>query len=252
MELSGDRKEEISDRVPERASIIEERLEHIPHGRVMPDLKELSFHEARRFNLATVFVDINDSGRYLTRNGAKDTLFMLNLFIPEMMKLVEENSGYFEKNTGDGILAYFGAGDPHEVAVDKILRYLADIKYALANHINPTLEEFEKEPISISAGAAYAEDVYISRIGVYNESRRVAISTAANAAFLLEQEADNNQYLVDEGVYRHAEKEQGLGKYFEWGGILENYERGSEETGYKPAEFYKFQGHWESTSINNL
>lgn len=169
MDLSDSREKEIREWVLERAKTASERLEYIPEGRVMPDLRDLLFHEARRFSLGMVFIDISNSGRYLTENGPRETLFMLNVFIPEIMELVRDNNGYFEKNTGDGILAYFGAGETHEEATERILRYLSDVKYSLANHINPILEGCEVEPISISAGASYAEDIYISRIGVHNE-----------------------------------------------------------------------------------
>lgn len=218
----------------------------------MPDLQELTFHEARRFSLAVVFVDINNSGSYLTDHGARGMLYMLNMFIPEIMELVEENEGYFEKNTGDGILAYFGAGEPNEVAVESILRYLADVRYALSNHINPELKRYGLDPISISAGASYAEDVHISRVGIRGESRRVAISNAANAAFVLEQKAGKNEFLVDDGVYRNANRNQGFGQYLNWAGVLEKFEFGSERTGYKPVEYYNFDGYWESTTIDNI
>jgi len=217
----------------------------------MPDLREMKFHEARRFSLGMVFIDICSSGRYLTEHSPEETLFMLNLFIPEVMHLVEDNDGYFEKNTGDGILAYFGVGETHEEATDRVLGFIADVKFALANCLNPELEHYGLDPISISAGAAYAEDVYISRIGVYNASRRVAISTATNAAFVLEEKADENQFLVDNGISSHA-SDDGLGRFLEFKGVLNDYLRGSEQSGYRSTRYYDFYGGWDSTIEDNL
>lgn len=108
--FSSSLKDEIEDRIDDRVETVEERLENIPTDRKMPDLEDMTIHSAKRFRLGTVFIDINDSRGYMDRNGVEGTLFMLNNLIPELMELVREYNGYFEKNTGDGILAYFGAG----------------------------------------------------------------------------------------------------------------------------------------------
>lgn len=242
MRLPEDLRRKYSQEVSDRAEKAVERLQHIPQGRVMPDLDEMRFSEAKRFSLGVVFVDIHDSGRYLTENGPKETLFMLNIFIPQIMQLVHDFDGYFEKNTGDGILAYFGVGQSDRNSVEGLLEYLAAVRYVLSDHINPTFEEYGVEPISISAGAAYAQNVYLCRIGITGQSRRTAISTNANASFELEERASGGEFFVNDGVYNFADRENGWGQFLDLKGVLRNFQWGSENEGYRPARYYAFQG----------
>jgi len=97
--------EEIIDRIEDRVKTIEERLEDIPKGRTNPSLEDLTIHSAKRYRLGMVFVDINGFSDYMSDNDDEDTLFMLNVFIPEIMELVRDFDGKLEKNTGDGIFS---------------------------------------------------------------------------------------------------------------------------------------------------
>jgi len=167
-------KEEIEERIGEQADLVEERLDNIPSGRSMPDREDMRMASAKKFKLGIVFIDINDFSTYADDNDEYDVLFMLNLFIPEIMEIVRDYDGYFEKNTGDGILAYFGVGESYADITETILEYFATVKYALANHVNQTLEDHGIEPITISGGAAMGENIYISRIGKHSLNRRTA------------------------------------------------------------------------------
>lgn len=243
-------KTEIEERVEDRADTISERLENIPEGETTPKLESLTLHSAKEYRLGMVFVDINDSSGYISRNEDEEALFMLNLFIPEAMELVRDFGGKLEKNTGDGILAYFGAGEDDGDAVEKLLEYLATLKWALANHINPRLEEEGVETITISAGAAYS-NVYISRIGAHSGNQQMnrltAVSSGANVASELEDMAGTNEYFVNDGVYIYSDREGGWGQYLTDRGRHQGYLWGNDE-----AHYYNFNGIWESTETDNL
>jgi len=165
---------EVEEQVAERADTIVDRLEHIPDSYVMPDGEDMTIGSANHFRLGIVFVDIAGFSEYAHRNDDEDVLFMLNLLIPELMETVRANEGAFEKNTGDGILAYFGAGESDAVTANQLLTYIATIKTILANFINPKLEDEGVEPVSIKTGAAMG-DVFISRVGVNRLNRRTVI-----------------------------------------------------------------------------
>jgi class 3 adenylate cyclase len=248
-------RDEIEERVEERAETVEERLDHIPSSYSMPDPGDMTIGSAKDFDLGLVFLDIYDSTGYLSRNDDIDVLFMLNNFIPEVMEIVRDYDGYFEKNTGDGILAYFGAGEDHVDIAHTILEYLATVKYTLANHINPILEEYDVEPIQIKAGAAMG-DVYISRIGVNRMSRRTAVSVVANMAADLEERADKHEYLVSHHTKVDAE---GCDCYPNWSQYLNDQGshgtyryRPSSDSDWVSAHYYNFSGAWEGTIWDNL
>ncbi|QIB79069.1 adenylate/guanylate cyclase domain-containing protein [Haloferax volcanii] len=248
--FSDSKKEDIEERITERADTIEERHDHIPRGRTTPRLDSLSLHSAKRYRLGMIFIDINDFSGYMSRNDDEDTLFMLNLFIPEAMELVRDFEGKLEKNTGDGILAYFGAGDSDQEAVENLLEYIATLKWALANHINPILEEENIETISISGGAAY-DLVHISRIGAHSGNQQMnrltAVSTGANIASELEDMAGTNEYFVNDGIYQYSDKENGWGQFVHDRGVHTGY-LWADET----AHYYNFSGIWTDTDTENL
>lgn len=243
---------EIEERIDEQADLVEERLDHIPSGYTMPDREDMRMASAKKFKLGIVFIDINDFTDYTSNNDEYDVLFMLNLFVPEIMEIARDYDGYFEKNTGDGILAYFGVGESYEEISETILEYFATVKFALANHINPILEDHSIEPITISGGAAVGKNVYISRIGKHSLNRRTAVGTTANSSSKLEDMAETNDYFVNEGVYRHADKDDGWGEYLNDKGRLHGFTWGSDADGWDPQHYYSFNGIWSGTETENL
>jgi class 3 adenylate cyclase len=81
-------------------------------GRVVPDDDDLMIGDARRLKLAVLFLDICKFSRIPSHNeGDQDeVLKLVNLFMAEMLQIVKVNDGDFEKNTGDGLMAYFKDG----------------------------------------------------------------------------------------------------------------------------------------------
>jgi len=247
--------DEIEERVEERAETVGERLDHIPSSYSMPDLEDMIIGSAKEFDLGLVFVDIYDSTGYMSRNDDLDILFMLNLFIPEVMETVRDFDGYFEKNTGDGVLAYFEAGENHVDIAHSLLEYLATVKFSLANHVNPMLEEHNVEPIQIKAGAAMG-DMYISRIGVNSMNRRTAVGINANIASELEDMADKHEYFVGHAVKQHAEDcdcYQQWSQYLNDRGSHGSYRwRPNSQSDWESAHYYHFSGAWDGTIWDNL
>ena len=244
-------KDEIESRVEEQAEKVEERLEHIPDGQKMPDNEDMKLATAKKFKLGIVFIDINDFTEYTSDNDERDVLFMLNLFVPEIMEVVRDNDGYFEKNTGDGILAYFGVGEEYAEISETILEYYATVKYLLANHVNPELESRDIETISVSGGASIGANVYVSRIGKHSLNRRTAVATTANVAAELEDMAGENEFLINEGIKQNSDPE-GWGEYLIDEGNFGTYTWGSDSSGWDQQHYYRFSGIWSSTDSENL
>jgi class 3 adenylate cyclase len=246
-------RDEIDDRVSERAEEVDDRLDHIPDSYSMPDLEDMTIGTAKKFHLSLVYVDIHRFTEYTSEQDDKDVLFMLNLFIPEIIEIVRDLDGYFEKNTGDGILAYFGAGETNSQKAHLVFEYLATVKYALANHVNPKLEQYDIEPIQIKAGAAVG-DVYISRTGVNRLNRRTAVGMVANIGADLEEKAAKNEYFVSHGIKRLAERggcdwaeyltDMGSHGTYRW--------RPNSDAEWEDAHYWNFTGGWADTDWENL
>lgn len=238
----------VSERVEDRAANVADRLENIPDSSKMPDPEDMTIGSAKKFSLGIVFVDIAGFSDYAQRNTEEDVLFMLNLLIPEIMATVRDTEGDFEKNTGDGILAYFGAGESDRQTAHDVLTYVATIKTVLADYINPTLEDNGVEPVSIKVGAAMG-DVHISRIGVDRLNRRTVVGETANIASKLEDEAGKHEFFISEEIHESVTNgtECGWAPGLDKRGTLAGFERDGE-----PVNYYNFLGFWEGTETDNF
>lgn len=198
---------------------VEEVLENIPEGKKNPRIEHMKIHSAKSYRLGIVFVDIHRFSGYLAKNGRKDTATMLNVLIPEILEDVFVMDGYFEKNTGDGILAYFGAGDDDEKAALRVLVFYL-LNWLTMSRVNEALKGRGYDPVLVNVAAAYG-DTWVSRIGRASTKEQqfntlTAISSAANFAARLEEEADNGVYLIGSELKSLAEQNDALNGVFEF------------------------------------
>jgi adenylate cyclase len=240
-------REEIRNRISDRVNNLNDRLDHIPDSYQMPEPDNMTIGSAKEFSLGIVFVDIAGFSDYAATNDDEDVLFMLNLLIPELMEAVRESDGDFEKNTGDGILVYFGAGEDNDWTSHLLLTYIATIKTILADFVNPVLKEQGIEPVSIKVGAAMG-DVFVSRIGVNRLNRRTVVGETANIASRLEEKADGHEYFVSQEIKEAANKADSMwAEHIHPGGTLSEFEREGEEI-----KYYDFRGVLEPTNRGNF
>jgi adenylate cyclase len=154
-------------------------------GRVIPGDDDLRIGTGKQIPMAVMFLDISSfSARRSTTLEEQDmNLRILTLFFAEMVKVAEDYGGVVEKNTGDGLMAYFqDSGYEGEVGSKRAIA--AAMTMMATNHylIRPVLQltptpEIEFR-VSIDAG-----DVTIARLGSakrFNEN--VAIGSVANFA----------------------------------------------------------------------
>jgi class 3 adenylate cyclase len=79
---------------------------------VVPADDDLPIGDARRLRLAVLFLDVCGFSQIpsFDDNDQDQVLKVLNLFMAEMLQVVRAHGGDFEKNTGDGLMAYFKDG----------------------------------------------------------------------------------------------------------------------------------------------
>lgn len=206
--LTHSEKRDIHQSIESRIKKLNKRLGDIPNGRTTPEKKDFRLNEAKKYELGMVFIDIDGFTKYLIDHGSERVLYLLGMFVPEAMKLVQEYDGYFEKNTGDGLFAYFGFGKTPGDSIADLLQYITTVRWVVANEINPRIEELGFEPVSISSGSTFGT-THLSRIGekAYKQelNRMTAVSTQANIAYTLENIADADEHLVGPKVHFHAD-----------------------------------------------
>ena len=96
-------------RIADAAAKIADRDEAVRAGRVVPEHADLPIGTGRRVKAAVLFIDICSftSRPSNTVEEQEDLLRALSIFFTEMFRVVKDYDGVVEKNTGDGLMAYF-------------------------------------------------------------------------------------------------------------------------------------------------
>lgn len=217
---------------------------NISSGQTIPDTTDLAMATGRRLPAAIMFIDICGFSSRPCETESEQAMLMaaLNLFFSEMIKIAEDYGGTVEKNTGDGLMAYFEDGTstppengPHR-AVACALTMFAASEYLL----NPILTRSDIEPIKFRVCIDYG-NVTIAKLGAARRFNAiVAIGTTANIASKMLSTAKAGQILLGENVKAKLP----LDWQVSWV-KLHTYQTGWVfRINEQPYSFYLFDGHW--------
>ncbi len=158
-----------------------------PIGRVIPDDTDLVIGTGRRLNLTVMFIDISRFSSRPSITSAEQELMLrvLNLFFTEMIRIVEDYGGAVEKNTGDGLMAYFEDTSGEDDDGNSAKRAVAcTLTMTAANDqlISPIIRATGISPLEYRTTMDYGA-VTIARIGAPQRfNANVAIGNTANFA----------------------------------------------------------------------
>jgi class 3 adenylate cyclase len=152
-------------------------------GRVVPAEEDLAIGDAKRLHLAILFLDICKFSEIPNGEDAEQdrVLKLLNLFMAEMLHVVKSHRGEFEKNTGDGIMAYFKETTDTECAQQAVD---AAVEMHCYNDevISPRLKLQGLPEVKFRVGIE-AGSVIIAKVGTRGDHRSlVAIGNTPNVA----------------------------------------------------------------------
>jgi class 3 adenylate cyclase len=111
-------------------------------ARVLPRVDSLAIHEGKRIQATVMFLDICGFSQRpsWTVEEQQLQLRVLSLFFTEMIRVIEDYSGFVEKNTGDGLMAYFVREATDTVSVkQRALACTLTMFSAAERQINPIL-----------------------------------------------------------------------------------------------------------------
>ena len=173
------------DRVNEITRRIKNQSVASSPGRVVPASDDLVIGTGRRLVATVMFVDISrfSERRSNTVDEQEMMLRVLNLFMTEMIRIIEEYGGHVEKNTGDGLLAYFedGLGDERN-SVKRAVACSLTMQSANELLISPVLQNSSVDPIDFRTTIEYGS-ITVARIGAPRRfNANVAIGSVANFA----------------------------------------------------------------------
>jgi len=180
------------------------RLENVVSGRAVPSAANIEIGSARKLNAAVLFFDIRDSS---SRSGLV-ALYTLDVVIPMVMRIVHDQDGYVEKNTGDGVMAIYTAMKD-EKACEAALATAMTCFYVLEKTINPHLLQLNIPSVDARIGIDFGE-ILVARVGVptgsatQERSFLTAIGHTANIACSLQEQGGTNQIWVGDDIKKRA------------------------------------------------
>lgn len=194
----------IIERTDKRISTLNQRLLEVKPGQQMPEEEQVTIGSGRQMEVAILFLDICNYSAWFNDSyeSQKFVLAIMNLFMAEMMNIVRDNNGVFEKNTGDGLMAYFGTDDnnPGKCA-EAALNAALTMHYFNDNLLTPYMQrQGAQETVKFRIGIDYGK-VTIGRVGIPGGLNTfVAIGTTANIACKLLKVANPGDIVIGQHV----------------------------------------------------
>lgn len=175
----------------------------ISPGRVIPDEGDLPIHVGRRIEATVLFLDIcKFSARpSWTETEQENLLRTLSLFFSEIIRIVQDFGATVEKNTGDGLMAYFTKLPNDPVSPQQRGVAAALTMFTAANVIlNPIIRNSGLDPFDFRVCLDHGP-ITVAQVGVARGfSGIVAIGATANIACKMLASADANTIVIGTNV----------------------------------------------------
>jgi class 3 adenylate cyclase len=216
------------------------KIRDIQKGLTMPNIEQVVIGSAKKMVASVMFFDLMDFTLKSAELGNENTLFILNLIIPQVMHIIKHWNGEIEKNTGDGIMAIFGTETRNNFLIARdTIEAAMSIRYLMVNEINPMLYRKGINTFGFRVGIDM-EELLIARVGIQGTNFLSVVGSAANRASKLQGYAKSDGICIGENFYRslhpklHSYCEQGFHK--EWNWIYPNTKQ--------PYRFFHFNANW--------
>ena len=216
-------------------------------GRVIPEAEDLVIGAGRRLEVAVMFVDICGFSSWPAETLAeqKAVLAALNLFFTELVRIAEDYGGTVEKNTGDGLMAYFedSAADEGSKRAVACALTMFDTNVSL---LTPVLAHANIAPIRFRVAIDHGPAT-IGRLGAARRFNAiVAVGTVANVASKMLSFAQAGELLIGDTVrsrlpvyWRHS-----------WTQILDSPTGWVYRVTGLRYPFYRYTGRWTRPLLN--
>lgn len=238
--------ETINDRILASVNKIVQRSELTTQGRVSPDDEDLAIGTGRKLKMSVLFLDICGftSWNLTTHEQQEQVLIIFNLFMTHMLRIAQDYGGTVEKNTGDGLMAYFeGEGNNREQsACESAIAASQTMLYVTKHVINPLLSRSNMQTVDFRIGIDFGS-ITVAKIGMprmFNSN--VAIGISANIACKMLKEAGRNEIVLGEDVYLRLGSERK--KYCQLLKFVTGFVRKPTSGSSVPYPFYKYNATW--------
>ncbi len=168
-------------------------------ARTLPTVDSLAIHDGKRIHATVLFLDICGFSKRPSWTAAEQEgqLQVLSLFFTEMIRVIEDYSGFVEKNTGDGLMAYFVRDAADTVTVEQRALACALTMFSAAERlINPILRSSSVPELEFRI-CLDSGPLTIAKVGAARGFNGiVAIGTIANVTSKMLGSAGPNTVLI--------------------------------------------------------
>lgn len=179
------------------------RVREITKGLTMPAPSRVPIGSGKSMVAAIMFFDLEDFSARSAKMGNENTLFTLNIIIPQIIRIVKHWNGEIEKNTGDGVMVIIGTETRnHYMIARDAIEIAMTIRYAMLDSINPMLESKGIQGFNFKIGIDM-DSVLIANIGIINNSLMTVVGGAANRASKLQELAASNKILIGNNLFKN-------------------------------------------------
>ncbi len=198
--------DQIIDRTVKRIASLDQKLLAVRPGEQMPVEDQVTIGSGRQMEVAILFLDICGYSSWFndSYDAQKLVLAIMNILMAEMMNIVRDHKGEFEKNTGDGLMAYFGCeSDQATDCIQSAIKAGLTMHYFNDHILTPYLTQNGFGGVRFRIGIDYGK-VTIGRVGIPGGMNSfVAIGTTANIACKLLNVAEPGEIIIGQNVKDH-------------------------------------------------
>jgi len=196
--------QKIKDRFETIADRNEDRVGGVMRARTMPDVDDLRIGSGTYFDqLSVLFLDICGFSCWSNwwQQEQANVLRVMNLFMASMLGVIRDFSGTCEKNTGDGLMAYFSEGPTPEEKARAAVEAAAVMFYVNDHVVTPELQRLGLSPVNFRVGIDTGPAT-IARVGVHSDANQfVAIGTIANVACKIMRHVEHGGICIGEHTF---------------------------------------------------
>jgi class 3 adenylate cyclase len=178
------------------------RADPVRAGRVIPDHGDLPIGAGRQLDATVMFLDICGSsarGSDLPHDQSR-MLLALTILFAEMIRVIEDHGGTVEKNTGDGLMAYFASGEPGQSTQTTAVSAALTMTAASTRLIDPLLNRIGTGRLPFRICLDHGP-ITVAEVGAARGFRGiVAIGSTANIASKMLALAGTDKILIGQSV----------------------------------------------------
>ena len=232
------------DRIVATLNKITARPAGVGAGYVVPSADNIAIHDGRRIEATVMFLDICKFSQRPSESAEEQASIMqvISLFFTEMIHIIEDHGGVVEKNTGDGLMAYFARNDLADISIQHRAVSCALTMFAAADLINPVLQRAGIPPLDFRICMDHGF-ITVAKVGAARRFNGiVAVGTTANIASKMLSVAKANTILLGDQML------SGLPTFW-----LQNWVKlETKDTGWHyqqsqtPYPFWRYIGRWKA------